>query len=52
MGKKEVIQNIAALIVLISLFGTVYYLDEHVICNPKGSFAAKINWAGHGECSE
>ena len=52
MSKKDISYNVIAVIVLISLFGAVYYIDEHVACNPKGSFAAKINWAGHGECSE
>lgn len=25
-------------------------LVEQKACNPKGSLAAKINWAGHKEC--
>jgi hypothetical protein len=44
--------NIGAAIILILLLGGVYYIDEHVACNKKGSFAAKINWAGHKECLE
>jgi len=42
-------KNKVVVILLILLGLTVYYIDENA-CNPKGSAAAKINWAGHGEC--
>ena len=38
-----------AILVIMLLFGAVLYIDK-TACNPKGSVAAKINWAGHGEC--
>ena len=39
------------LLVIVLLFGAALYIDE-TACNPKGSVAAKIDWAGHGECGE
>lgn len=38
------------IVILLILLGfTLYYIDK-TACNPKGSVAAKINWAGHKEC--
>ena len=44
--------TIIAYLIILAFAGAVYYVDEHVACNRKGSLAAKINWAGHGECKE
>ena len=40
--------------VLITLFivASLIYLDEIVACNPKGSIADQLNWAGHKTCDE
>ena len=47
IGKKGLI---IAYLLIFGAFGLVYYIDEYVACNPKGSLAAKINWAGHKTC--
>lgn len=31
---------------------TASFYIESTICNPKGSLAAQINWAGNPECNE
>ena len=49
---SDKVLNIIAVLFMVALFGGAYYIDEYVACNKKGSFAAKINWAGHGECKE
>ena len=33
-------------------FGFIYYIDYHLACNPEGTTAAKINWAGHNTCKK
>lgn len=37
------------ILVILLLFGAVLYIDN-TACNPKGTVAAQINWAGHGTC--
>ena len=38
---------ICVIITVLTVFTITYILDA---CNPKGSLAAQINWAGRGEC--
>ena len=50
MGKKEIRVIIAICVTLTMIFALS--LVEQNACNPKGSLADKINWAGHRTCGE
>ena len=39
------------LLIILLIVAAVAYGDSKV-CNPKGSLAAQINWAGHEVCDE
>lgn len=48
MGKEKIRIIIAICVTLLMIFA-LSLVDQHA-CNPKGSLAEKINWAGHGSC--
>lgn len=48
--KKEKIKVILAVCGTIAILFAFGYIEK-TACNPKGSIAAKINWAGNGVCS-